>query len=86
MNDDINIGNLAEMVVTNTAYKKAFSDMKSEILERFQKTRYNEQSKRDAIWRELKAMEQLEDKLNEYMVNGRIAKQSLIDKAKNILR
>ena len=71
--EEIYRGNEARSVINNPIYKEALILLKAQMMETFQRTKYDQKEEREEIWREMKVLDALERQLESVMRTGRLA-------------
>lgn len=68
---------LAKQVLDNPLFKKAFADYNMQLFEEFSRSKYDEGDKRTEIYRQMKALNTVADKLTKEIKTGNMARQTL---------
>lgn len=76
-------GQEAERVINSPAYKKAYVLIKSDLLSKFESTRYDERNDRDEIWRKIQTLNWLEQEMQRIMRDGEVANKTLLQRIKD---
>ena len=87
MNDkqDMVRGNQAQQVLENPVYQEAYTALRADIFEKFQKTKFKERDERDELWRKLQVVDYIEKRLRQTMQDGKIAEMTLAQKGKKLI-
>lgn len=85
MNEEINRGERAKQVLENELYKEAFAKLREQLIQGFEQTNFKQSDERDEIWRKLQSANFVQDYLEEVMETGKIARETLAQKAKKVV-
>lgn len=66
----------AQRLLADDAFKSAIADLRTDLTDDWKRTGPNDADKRENLWRMLQAVDRLEEKLNSYVLNGKIAERS----------
>lgn len=77
--DEINRGEQARRILEDELYVEAVTAVERDCFEAWKATKWNEQDKRESIYRQLKALGEVQTRLTATLEGGKIAR-SLLDK------
>lgn len=76
MSDEIGLGKYAEQLLNNPAYQAALTAIKGDLFEQFsRKTVWSGKRKRENIYKQMQAINALEDKVTKFVSNGKALEQ-----------
>ena len=86
-NEDIQRAELARQVLDNPLFRESFTLFRDACMARFRKTKFEETSERDEIWRKLQTLDFVENNLVSLIETGEFAREtiSLLERAKKTI-
>lgn len=70
-------GGLAKQVIDNPIYQEALIVIKADLMRRFEGTKFKDSEERDEIWRTMSNLNSLSETIEDVMVTGQMAEETL---------
>lgn len=86
LNEDSDRGKRALLVLNNPVYQEAMIAIRAELMQAFEQTKSDDSKVRDEIWRKMQVIGWFENRLRKVMQTGKLADETLMEKAKRFLR
>lgn len=82
--NELNRARLAEQVLNNPLYREAFDLIRANLIDKFEKTKFDQKEERDEIWRKMQIVNSMQEHFQYVMENGKMAEETLsfLDKMK----
>ncbi len=70
-------GGLAKQVMDNPIYQEALIVIKADLMRRFEGTKFKDSGERDEIWRTMNNLNKLCETIEDVMITGEMAEETL---------
>lgn len=77
------LGVQADEFLSNAAFKNAVELVKADLFKQFRDTKFKEQDQRDEVWRQLKSLDGVLQKIERVVRDGELAQKTLLSRIKN---